>query len=213
MNDELSYKQELSYEQIEFALYSGNLRDLATEFLHDQVNHLSHNEGDTLILLCEKLLNDRDYGKVDSNRISVIKLLIALLPNSYYPIKRWLMLEGDNYYYEVQFTLFCFLDDVLSFVPILPEISEDIVNEARDYLNRIPSDEAHNAFMAADMLCNHWRGEDGIRSLIDVVQHGPNPVGVKVARASLKDYMEKKKSSAELSALINNLTLHSHSET
>lgn len=183
----------LKTQDIENALQRGSLRDFPTEVLHNQVVALSGAEVNSLIASCDVLLGNQEYGMVDRNRIGVVKLLVSLLPTAYPSVRKWMFREGDLYYFEVQFTFCCFLSDILSFTPPDSESANAVLNLATEYLHRVPSDEAYNAFMAADMLGDHWVGDAGIGALVEVARHSRNPVGKKAALGALPDALRKGK--------------------
>lgn len=161
--------------------------DVSVKILRDEVAMTSCEANDTLVAICENLLRDREFGMIEDNRISVIKLLIALLPQSYSLIRRWMFLSGDIYYYEVQFTLCCFLRSVLSFVPHDENVTMSVLALVEEYLYAVTSDEAHNAMMAADMLGIHWRGDEGIKVLFEIIRQPVDSVGRRAAVGALED--------------------------
>lgn len=185
-------------------LRQGVLGNLETETLHSYAAGFTDDEVRDLVTICNALLEDRAYGRTDRNRISAVKLLVALLPDSYPLVRKWIFRTGDVYFYEVQFTFFCFLSDIFSFTPPHPATTTDILDLAKEYLDRVPSDEAYNAFMAADMLGDHWTGDAGIGALVEVARHSRNPVGKKAALGALEDAARRGKMPARyLSVVLN----------
>lgn len=172
--------------------------DVSTESLRDELATTSHETKGEIVVTCETLLENREFGMVDDNRVSVVKLLVALLPESYGLIRRWMFLSGDIYYHEVQFTLCCFLCDVLSFMPHNEEITTTVLSLVKEYLYAVTSDEAHNAMMAADMLGEHWRGDEGMKVLSEIARQPTDSVGRKAAKGALEYAARrgKKKSNA-----------------
>ncbi|MBC8142552.1 MAG: hypothetical protein H7Y38_14060 [Armatimonadetes bacterium] len=179
--------REVSYDEIETVLKAGAFPHTETEWLHVPVSRLPHDAQDRLVAVCERLLESREYGMVDDNRISVVKLLVALLPKSHGLIRRWMFSPGDIYPREVQFTLCCFLSDVLRFTPRDENVVVTILNLSEEYLDTVTTDEAHNAFMAADMLGDHWEGDAGIKALRRIAEQSENPIGREAATNALKE--------------------------
>ena len=161
--------------------------DVSASILRYEFAMASYETNDVLVAVCESLLEDREFGMIDDNRISVVKLLIALLPQSYGLIRRWMFLSDDIYYHEVQFTLCCFLRSVLSFVPHDEDVTMSVLALVEEYLYAVTSDEAHNAMMAADMLGIHWRGNEGIDVLFEIVRQPTDSVGRMAAIDTLED--------------------------
>lgn len=176
----------LSFTGIENALHQGTLGDLETTTLHTFAVFFSQEDTGSLIASCEALLHDCAWGEQDRNRVGAVKLLVALLPRSLDTIREWMFRMDDPYVYEVQFTVWCFLSDTVSFAPPDPATVAAVLDLAKEYLDRVPSDEAQNAFMAADMLGDHWVGDAGIAALVDVARTSANPVGRKAAIGGLR---------------------------
>lgn len=185
--------------ETENAFKEVSLGDFATTDLRSRVVCFPDDTVFELITSCDALLHDRAWGEQDRNRVGAVKLLVALLPRSLDSIREWMFRTGDPYFYEVQFTVCCFLSDTVSFEPSDPATVAAVLNLAKEYLECVPSDEAHNAFMAADMLGDHWVGDAGIAALVEVARTSPNPVGRKAAIGGLRTALAHGKVTPELS--------------
>ncbi|MBC7805260.1 MAG: hypothetical protein H7145_03830 [Akkermansiaceae bacterium] len=185
-------------------LRQDTLSDSDTATLHNDVASLPGDTARDLITACDASLHDRAWGRVDRNRIGVVKLLVALLPGSYPLVREWMFRTDDPYFYELQFTFCCFLSDILLFTPPDAATADAVLRMATEYLDRVPSDEAYNAFMAADMLGDHWTGDAGIEALVEVAQHSRNPVGRKAALGALEDAARRGKLPPHYSAMVLN---------
>jgi hypothetical protein len=192
----------LSFNGFENALQHGTLGDSETTDLYACVASLSSDDACDLITTCDALLHDRAWGGEERNRVGAVKLLVALLPRSLDSIREWMFRTGDPYFYEVQFTVWCFLSDTVSFAPPDPATVETVLGLAKEYLNRVPSDEAYNAFMAADMLGDHWVGDAGVAALVDIARATRNPVGRKAAVGGLRTALAHGKVTPDLSASV-----------
>lgn len=106
--------------------------------------------------LCGRLLGDAAVGGCERDRLLLVKTLIALTPGTGPVIRRCLQRRERVYDYEVHFTVFCFLDQV----PQLRGASgfaEEVPKLVESYLHDVPRSTAAAAWMAGDMLGDHWR--------------------------------------------------------
>ena len=182
-------------------------RGIATEILHDQVRGLPHEAIDALIAVCNTRLQNRDYGRIDANRRAIAKLLVALLPRSLPTIRLYMLTRSDPYSCEIQFTLCCFLDDILQFTPPDAGTADAVLTLAKEYLGSVVSDDAYNAVMAADMLADHWEGDAGMEALLQIAEQPRYSVGKKAAIGALTDAVRRGTVSARLAPRINRLTV------
>jgi hypothetical protein len=98
----------------------------------------------------------RSYSRrAERDRIAGAKLLVALLPESLETIKRFLEKTDDRWWYELHFSLFCFLDSAQS---RSARISESVYRKVKDYISSASSNTAQAAWMAGDLLGDHWAG-------------------------------------------------------
>jgi hypothetical protein len=123
-------------------------------------------------------------ARVDRVRIPACKLLIALLPLSEETIKMLLMKLAHKMDYEIQFTVFCYLDELLVLDP-LPSFVNDVPMVIHEYLNRIQKDTARAAWMAADLLGDHWPPKEALPVLLRLAEEGRHRVGRSVAAKGL----------------------------
>jgi hypothetical protein len=105
----------------------------------------------------------------EKTRIGVVKILVSLLPGSWNLMDRWLKARGDSQAYEIQFTMFCFLDNVPDMS--LPEAAtSQILDSLADYLKTINTEAAHAAWMVGDLLGDHWCTPETFTVLLEAVQ-------------------------------------------
>ena len=91
----------------------------------------------------------------DDHRIASVKVGLALLPSTAPHVERALRRFRSKMDYELHFTLFCFLDEV----PGLSrgcEFSARIPGLVAEYLLHVPKETACAAWMAGDLLGDHW---------------------------------------------------------
>lgn len=180
----------LSLSDIEHRLRHGTLSDSETAELHRIAAGFGAAKARPLLTAADALLDDRKFGAADRNRIGAVKLLVALLPVSLLVVEKWMFRTSDPYSGEVQFTFCCFLSDIFSFTPPDPATADAVLTMATRYLDGVPSDDAHNAFMAADMLGDHWTGDAGVAALVELARDSRNPVGRKAALGALRTARE-----------------------
>ncbi len=94
------------------------------------------------------------------------QLLVALLPVSAERIRRYLRRRRTARDYELHFSLFCFLDQAPE-VPGARAFARRVPAMLRDYLMSVPSGTAYAAWMAGDLLGDHWEPSAALPVLLD----------------------------------------------
>lgn len=123
--------------------------------LTSRIRQLNREDRKRLLGLGEEALELEEVRRVETLRVGTIKVILALTPESATNIRNWIVEEARSYTYEVHFTLFCFLDRILN----SPDTSKFIVEVGElleEYLLRVKSESAHAAWMAGDLLGDHW---------------------------------------------------------
>lgn len=133
--------------------------------------------------LARRKLNER-------TRISAIKVGIALLPDSKPLLLKWLAARARKRHYENHFTIFCFLDTVQD-EPRLRSFARQVPRLIRNYLTNVRSDTAMAAWMAGDLLGDHWSRAAGTAALLHVLRESKSPVGRKAAIHGLAHRVSK----------------------
>lgn len=157
-----------------------------------RVRQLSEDDRKRLLLLCEDVLNKANLRRVDHSRISTIKALVALVPDSVSIIRKWLTRNSGAYVYEVHFTLFCFLDNVPTMTNTR-EFAAEIPTLLEEYLLQVKSDSAQAAWMAGDLLGDHWQVTEALPILIRVAKEARFAVGRNAAIHGLGHILTKLK--------------------
>ncbi len=123
-----------------------DLRDI-----HAVTSALRHKECmDLIAMLAATAEGSERYERL---RVAAVKLAVVFLPESRPLLLRWL--DPQCPLREVQFTLFCFLDDV----PHLGNdrsFARDIPVLVGEFLQHVPTNTAEVAWMAGDLLGDHW---------------------------------------------------------
>ena len=100
-------------------------------------------------------------------RVCATKVLAALLPGSQRAIRRLLQLTDGVGAYEVHFSLFCALSDLeLDEVP-----KGQLLESIGEYLRHVKSETAMAAWMAGDLLGDHWIGDEALTVLLHAAEH------------------------------------------
>jgi hypothetical protein len=129
-----------------------------------------------LLALCSRTLNSPRLRSNQALRVSTVKVLIALLPSSRKIVESWVVKPLARGVCEVQFTLFCFLDDV-QYDPRLRQFAAQVPSMIGEYLMRADSDCGSAAWMAGDLLGDHWRPSASVPILLRVARESRHAVG------------------------------------
>lgn len=174
-----------------------------------RVRQLNEDDRGRLLLLCEDTLNKENLRRDDHARISTVKVVVALVPDSVSIIRKWLARNSGAYVYEVHFTLFCFLDNVPT-MPNTREFTAEIPILLEEYLRQIMSESAQAAWMAGDLLGDHWRIAEALPILIRVAKEARFAVGRNAAIHGLAHILTrlKKADKRPIITLLNEIVNH-----
>ncbi|MEI6433081.1 MAG: hypothetical protein WCP07_12920, partial [bacterium] len=140
------------------------------------VRSLSEPKRSDLLTCCEIM----DTDEINQNlglRLPVVRIVVALMPLSIPLITRWLQ---DKKRREIHFTLFCYLD----WASVLPEgdaSRSEALRLVERYLLETDSEAASAAWMAGDLLGDHWPVMESLPVLIRILQQGRYVAGRKGA--------------------------------
>jgi hypothetical protein len=146
------------------------------EALANKVQGLKPVERARLLSLCERTLRKESLRSIEQVRVAVIKILVALLPDSILNIRRWINKRSGRMVYEVHFSLFCFLDCVRDLTNA-KEFSEEILSLLEAYLLNTRSETAQAAWMAGDLLGDHWSLEEALPVLTKLAKEAKFTAG------------------------------------
>jgi len=162
----------------EFADVSEKVRELASE------------EQARLLRLCETALRDPDVRSDEGLRVTVAKLLVALIPRSLTILTQSLDKKRGRAIYEVHFTLFCYLDEVQHQKYLRPW-RRDILRLVSRYLKGATSNKAMAAWMAGDLLGDHWTLSESLPLLIRIAKSARHVSGRRAAIHGLEQAFTK----------------------
>ncbi len=126
----------------------------------------------------------------ESNRILLAKALVALLPVSLGAIRALMVKKPDRDTAEAQFSLFCFLDGAFDFAEgrrTAPALLEAVGT----YIHAIKSNAARAAWMAGDLLGDHWPVNEALPVLLSAVRTAKHPPGREAALHGLSHALER----------------------
>jgi len=135
------------------------------EKIAPEVQRLKHSDRRRLLSLCERAFSELDLRKDKHTRVAAAKVMIALVPDSADAIRRWINTKTGKDIYEVHFSLFCFLDQVPD-LPCAGEFATEIPSLIEKYLLEAKTESALAAWMAGDLLGDHWNMEEALPILV-----------------------------------------------
>ena len=154
---------------------SPNGRTLSTDELLDKVRTLKKTKREYALSLCKKILKDKKIGlhKNDYIRVAVIGIIVAALSHSAFLIESLINKKTGRNAYEIQFTLF----RLLGWTPHAEKSCPLMLTHVRNYLLTTKYDTAQAAWMAADLLGDHWPLEKTLPVLLEVVKNAKYVAG------------------------------------
>lgn len=117
----------------------------------------------------DRLLEMKKHARYAPARISLVKLLIAALPQSASLISRRVIEAEGRYADEVRFSIFCFLDQI-RLLPAGANHDDFVLELVGDFLQNVRSNTAHAAWMAGDLLGDHWPLELSVPALLRLAE-------------------------------------------
>jgi len=139
----------------------------------------------SLLRNVKAILQSAPHCETERVRVGTVKTLISLLPDSD-PIIRGIVRETRNARLaELQFTVFCFLDRVPDVAGEAP-LRKDIPELVQKYLMNVRFEAASAAWMAGDLLGDHWNLASSLTRLIRVAREGKYVAGRKGALHGLE---------------------------
>ena len=150
------------------------------EVLSRAVQRLDDKERESLVLESRRYLENPDVRRSEILRVGTVKTLVALLPMSADVIRSWVCTMEGDYVNEVHFTLFCFLDQVPALADA-EEFAAEVPSMIEEYLLRIKTESAHAAWMAGDLMGDHWKTSESLPVLVRAAKEARYVAGRKGA--------------------------------
>jgi hypothetical protein len=105
--------------------------------------------------------------KRESDRIRFARVTVGLIPRTLRLLQKLLNERRKDLDYEVHFSLFCYLDDVLT-TKALSGFAPVLLQAVIDYLRTADPKKADAVWMGTDLLSDHWLGDEGADALLEV---------------------------------------------
>jgi hypothetical protein len=142
-----------------------------------------------LVAHLREVVSNRRSLTDEATRVIVAKITVALLPDSAVIIRAVLQKSPTSWLGELQFSLFVFLSDA-------PELlNQDQMQSLRSlvehYLLSVRSKAAQAAWMAGDMLGDHWPLAESLPILLRVVRSAKHVAGREGALHGLAHAIER----------------------
>lgn len=154
-----------------------------------QAASLSKGERVALVRWLHKALWAPQRSLSELERVGLVKTMVALLPESARTLRGWITSTTPETA-EVRFTIFCYLDHVPS-MENGRDLSREIPSLVEEFLLNVPSDAGRAAWMAGDLLGDHWNLSSALPVLLRVAIEGRFVAGRESAVHGLCHAMER----------------------
>jgi hypothetical protein len=145
-----------------------------------------------LVRRCRTALQTSSVVRHTRSRVAVCKVLCATAPESAKVIREWLEPGTGRDRYEVQFSLFCFLDRVPE-NPKARRFARTIPAFVERYLIEVPRPTARTAWMAGHMMGDHWpKRTEAVAVLSRALAGGRYKAGRRAAEMALRDLLDER---------------------
>lgn len=164
-------------------------RHAELEELASSVGNLGHADVERLVALCRFAVSDSRAMSCEKTRVAVAKVVVSCVPTSQTLVSQLLAKRTTDQDYEMHFSLFCFLDQVRN-IPWAEEFASQVPTLVESYLMHIATDRAEAAWMAGDLLGDHWPSNEGIPPLVRIAENGRHVAGRQGAIHGLEQAMK-----------------------
>ena len=155
-----------------------------------KINQLDVEQKESVLATCIPVLNGVQSRKNDAVRIVAVRVIVALLPTSLAAIADLLSRYQNKHHYEVHFTLFCYLDWAQE-MPDASSLTKDVLLLVENYLMTVPRKTARAAWMAGNMLGEHWNEQETAPLLMRTAQGAKYSVGRELSVLGLGDMLNR----------------------
>lgn len=124
------------------------------------------------------------------DRIAAVKVMLALMPESTATVLGWIAQPPVRSPWEVHFTLFCCLDEVVS-TASGRVFARSLLRVLRDYLLRLRTDAGKAGWMAAGLLGQSWPPSVATPILVEVVENAGHRQARSAAIRGISDLLDR----------------------
>lgn len=150
---------------------------------------LSNGERVALVKWICKVLAAPPRSLLELERVALVKTLVALLPESARSLRGWIRSTAPEAA-EVRFTIFCYFEHLPS-MENGGDLSREVPSLVEEFLLNVQSDAARAAWMAGDLLGDHWSLSSALPVLLRVANEGRFVAGRESAIHGLCHAMER----------------------
>jgi hypothetical protein len=136
---------------------------------------------------CVQLIEGSRVSRDEATRVFLAKLLVSLLPHALPQFAQLLQVKPRAPLAEVQFSIFCFLDGGAA----RPKGNRVVLRLIEHYLMSVSRDVAQAAWMAGDLLGDHWDLKESLPVLTAVVLKAHHPAGRMAAIHGLSHALDR----------------------
>lgn len=155
-----------------------------------RVNPLDAEKKAALLAVCVAALGGPQARGNDAVRIAAVRVIVALLPLSLGAIADLLNRRLNKHHYETHFTLFCYLDWAQE-MPDASSLTQDVLRLVENYVMTVSRRTARAAWMAADMLGEHWNEQEAMPLLVKAAQGAKHSVGRQLSVLGLEEMLDR----------------------
>jgi len=155
------------------------------ELVESSTSRLTEDQARAALTECYAQFSLRRRLHDEDRRVAWAKSVVALLPASLQLLEHVLLERRDEIDYECHFSLFCFLDEVPCYDRLKPAKGR-VLAAVRSYLLTVDLDCAQAAWMAGDLLGDHWQAVESGPILLDAAANASSEAGRAAALYGLK---------------------------
>lgn len=168
---------------VAFALRASETADPVMEIL----NRMPTRERRRLLEGMKRLLREPRYCKNEALRVGAVRILVAYIEETIADVEKFLKDFSTRWSYELHFTLFCYLD--LEDLPNSEALRSRVLRAVANYLTNARKDTARAAWMAGDLLGDHWQTEEAFEILCRIGTEGKHAAARDAAMHGLEEAM------------------------
>lgn len=142
----------------------------------DQIARLNDGKQKDLLALCREALATPSLRDHEGVRVAAVKVLVALLPDSFDEVRSWLTEKRSKNFGEIRFSLFCYLDEAQASRMNKSERAQ-VLALIGNYLEKTKTDAGESAWMAGDLLGDHWDLSESLPLLMRAAARAQYPAG------------------------------------